>query len=44
MTENIFSKTLEKGENVLKEIQDNHIILNNHSFFVNSFWSYFHGK
>ena len=41
LEEYAFTKALEKQEALIKEIQENHIILNNHSFFVNSMWDYY---
>ena len=41
LDENSLIKSLEKNEALAKEIQENHIILNNHSFFVNTLWSYY---
>ena len=41
LDENSLIKSLEKSEILTKEIQENHIILNNHSFFVNILWSYY---
>jgi predicted nucleotidyltransferase len=43
LTEDSFIKSLEKQETLIKEIKENHIILNNHSFYVNTLWNY-HGK
>ena len=40
LDENSFKKSLEKKQALIMEIKDNHIILNNHSFFVNVTWSY----
>ena len=34
----VFSKSLEVRESVTKEIENNHVILNNHSFYVNVMW------
>ncbi len=39
--EESFEKASEKRETLLKEIEENHIILNNHSFYVNSIWDYY---
>lgn len=36
-----FVKSLEKQETLMKEIEENHIILNNHSFYVNIMWNYY---
>ncbi|MBI2671531.1 nucleotidyltransferase domain-containing protein [Candidatus Woesearchaeota archaeon] len=33
-----FLKALKKQENLVKEIEENHIILNNHSFYINIMW------
>ena len=41
LTESSFIKSLEKQENLIKEIEDNHIILNNHSFYVDMVWRYY---
>ena len=41
LDENSLMKSLEKNETLTKEIQENHIILNNHSFFVSILWSYY---
>ena len=38
MTEKIFLKALDQQEDLIKEIEENHIILNNHSFYVNVMW------
>ena len=36
-----FIKALKKQETVIKEIEENHIILNNHSFYIDVLWSYY---
>jgi len=41
MTERTFLKAVEQQENLIKEIENNHIILNNHSFYINVMWSYY---
>jgi len=41
MTEKTFLKALNQQEDLIKEIEDNHIILNNHSFYVNIVWGYY---
>ena len=41
MTEKTFLKALNKQENLIKEIEENHIILNNHSFYVNIMWEHY---
>lgn len=43
LTEESFLKSLEKQETLIKEIQESHIILNNHSFYINTMWDH-HGK
>ncbi|MFH1376896.1 MAG: nucleotidyltransferase domain-containing protein [Candidatus Woesearchaeota archaeon] len=39
--EKTFLKALKEQENLIKEIEENHIILSNHSFYVNTMWSYY---
>lgn len=39
LTEQTFIKSLTQQENLIKEIEENHIILNNHSFYINTMWS-----
>lgn len=41
LTESTFSKALQKNEPLIKEIEENHVILNNHSFYVNLMWSHY---
>jgi len=41
LTEKTFIKALKQQENLIKEIKKNHIILNNHSFYVNIIWDYY---
>lgn len=41
MTEKTFSKAIKEQEDLIKEIEENHIILNDHSFYVNIMWSYY---
>lgn len=41
LTEGSFLKALEKQETLIKEIEENHVILNNHSFYVNTMWSHY---
>ena len=36
-----FVKALKEGETVIREIGENHVILNNHSFYVNIVWDYY---
>lgn len=38
MSEKSFGKSLENQEVLIKEIEANHIILNNHSFYVDAIW------
>lgn len=44
LTEEAFAESIEKQEALLKEIEASHIILNNHSFYVNLMWRYYGGK
>jgi len=39
LSEKTFIKALKIQEILIKEIEENHIILNNHSFFVNALWT-----
>lgn len=39
-----FINALEKQEILLKEVQENHIILNNHSFYINIMWDHYGKK
>lgn len=41
LTEKSFLKALKEQEDLIKEIEENHIILNNHSFYVDTLWSYY---
>jgi predicted nucleotidyltransferase len=41
LTEASFTKSIEKQEALIKETEENHIILNNHSFYVNCMWGYY---
>lgn len=41
MSLDIFLKSVEKQETLIKEIMQSHIILNNHSLFINVFWGYY---
>ncbi|MBU0536703.1 MAG: nucleotidyltransferase domain-containing protein [Nanoarchaeota archaeon] len=43
MTEKTFIKAVQDQETLIKEIEENHIILNNHSFYINTMWDH-HGK
>ena len=44
LSEAAFIKALNKQEALIKEVEANHIILNNHSFYVNVLWSYYGNK
>ncbi|MDP3766286.1 MAG: nucleotidyltransferase domain-containing protein [Nanoarchaeota archaeon] len=39
--ESSFSKAIKEQETLIKEIEENHIILNNHSFYVNTMWGHY---
>ncbi len=39
LAESSFIKAVKKQEPLIKEIEENHILLNNHSFYVNVMWS-----
>lgn len=41
LSKNSFIKAIEKQETLIKEIEENHIILNNHSLYVNVMWNYY---
>ncbi len=41
LSESNFTESLEKQEELIKEIEENHIILNNHSFYVNVMWDFY---
>ena len=41
LSEESFNKAIELGEPLVKEIMENHIILNGHSFFINALWGYY---
>jgi DNA polymerase sigma len=41
ISNNTFLKALEKQENLIKEIEENHVILNNHSFYIDVMWRYY---
>lgn len=41
MAEKTFLKAIDQQEDLIKEIEENHIILNNHSFFVNIMWGHY---
>lgn len=44
MAKEEFFSALKKGEPLIKEIFTNHIILHNHSFFVDAMWWYYEQK
>ncbi len=39
LSESSFVKSVQNRETIIKEIEGNHIILNNHSFYVNVMWT-----
>ena len=41
MSEEDFINAVNNKETLIKEVQNNHIILNNHSHYVNVIWSYY---
>ncbi|MEK6892245.1 MAG: nucleotidyltransferase domain-containing protein [Nanoarchaeota archaeon] len=41
LSESDFLQSMEKQENLIKEIEENHIILNDHSSYVNAMWNYY---
>ncbi len=41
MPEKTFLKAIDQQEDLIKEIEENHIILNNHSFYVNIVWGHY---
>jgi len=41
MPEKTFLKAIEQQENLIKEIEENHIILNNHSFYISVMWGHY---
>ena len=41
LTEKIFLKALKEQEDLIKEIEETHIILNNHSFYISIMWNYY---
>lgn len=43
LSEKSFVKASEEQENIIKEIEENHIVLNNHSYYINQMWN-FYGK
>ena len=43
LSEVMFSRAVQRENALLREIEENHVILNNHSYFVNCMWDY-HGQ
>lgn len=41
LSKNNFLKSLEKKESLIKEIEEHHVILNNHSFYINAIWDHY---
>ena len=41
LSESSFKKAIEEKETIIEEIEENHIILNNHSFYVNVMWNHY---
>lgn len=41
LTEKSFIKALKEQETVIKEIEEKHVILNNHSLYINVIWDYY---
>ncbi len=41
LSKTAFNKSIQKQETLIKEIEGNHIILNNHSFYVIIMWEYY---
>ena len=41
LSESSFMKSVKEQEVIIKEIEENHVILNNHSFYVNIMWGYY---
>ncbi|MDI6721127.1 MAG: nucleotidyltransferase domain-containing protein [Candidatus Aenigmarchaeota archaeon] len=41
LSESSFLESLKKQESFIKEIEENHVILNNHSFYVDAMWNYY---
>ena len=44
LLEKDFIKAVENNETLIKEIAENHIILNNHSFYINVVWGFYGRK
>lgn len=41
LSKSSFIESIEKQETLIKEIEENHVILNNHSFYINIMWDYY---
>jgi predicted nucleotidyltransferase len=41
MSEKTFLKAINQQEDLINEIEENHVILNNHSFYINVMWEYY---
>ena len=41
LKEKSFLKAIKEQETLIQEIEEKHIILNNHSLYVNTMWSYY---
>ncbi len=41
LSEETFLKAVDNQEDLIKEVEENHIILNNHSFYVTIMWRYY---
>ena len=41
LDERSYTKSLEKNEPFVMEVLENHVVLNNHSFYVNLMWDYY---
>jgi len=41
LTEKTFIKAINQQEDLVKEIEKKHIILNNHSFYINAMWGHY---
>ena len=44
MSGEAYKKAAEKGEALIKEIEENHVVLNNHSAYVDILWRQWYGK
>ncbi len=41
LSEESFKKAISEKETIIKEIEENHVILNNHSSYINIMWGYY---